>query len=102
MEAESLFRRVGGFVDEVMPVTRVASPTGRRLTRPKLLPPVKGPKFWFMLTVILPTLLAFGYYYTIASDMFMSEAKFIVKAPDKSRSSGMPGSDAAISWSSWR
>lgn len=41
---------------------------------------------WFLLTVILPTLLAALYYGLIASDVFISESRFVIKSPDQKRS----------------
>lgn len=41
---------------------------------------------WFMLMVVLPTLLAAGYYGLIASDIFVSESQFVIKSPDQKRS----------------
>lgn len=36
---------------------------------------------WFLLFVALPTLLAATYYGLIASDMYVSESRFVIKAP---------------------
>lgn len=41
---------------------------------------------WFLLTVIVPTLLAALYYGLIASDVFISESRFVIKSPDQKRS----------------
>lgn len=41
---------------------------------------------WFVLFVILPTLLATVYYGLIASDVYTSESRFIIKSPDQKRS----------------
>ena len=38
---------------------------------------------WFGLFVILPTLLATLYYGVIASDVYVSESRFVIKAPDQ-------------------
>jgi capsular polysaccharide transport system permease protein len=40
---------------------------------------------WFVLVVILPTLLAAIYYGLIASDIYVSEARFVIKSPDQKR-----------------
>lgn len=42
---------------------------------------------WFALLVILPTLLAAVYYGFIASDIYVSESRFVIKSPDQKRSS---------------
>lgn len=41
---------------------------------------------WFVAAVILPTLLAALYYGTIASDVYISESRFVIKSPDQKRS----------------
>ncbi len=43
---------------------------------------------WFALFVALPSLLATIYFGIIASDIYVSESRFVVKAPDRKRSSG--------------
>lgn len=42
---------------------------------------------WFALFVILPSLLATIYYGFIASDIYVSESRFVIKAPDSRRQS---------------
>jgi capsular polysaccharide transport system permease protein len=41
---------------------------------------------WFLLMVVLPTLLAAVYYGLFASDVFVSESQFVIKSPDQKRS----------------
>lgn len=41
---------------------------------------------WFLLIVALPTLLAALYYGLIASDIYVSESRFVIKSPDQKRS----------------
>jgi capsular polysaccharide transport system permease protein len=41
---------------------------------------------WFLLAVVLPTLLTALYYGLIASDIYVSESRFIIKSPDQKRS----------------
>lgn len=38
---------------------------------------------WFALFVILPSILAIVYYGLIASDIYVSEARFVIKSPDR-------------------
>ena len=38
---------------------------------------------WFLLFVVLPTILAIVYYGLIASDIYISESRFVVKSPDQ-------------------
>ena len=49
---------------------------------------------WFGLFVILPSLLATIYYGFIAADVYVSESRFVIKAPDQKASGG--GSIGAI------
>lgn len=42
----------------------------------------------FLLTVIVPTLLAILYFGFIASDVFISESRFVVRSPEKPRAIG--------------
>ena len=42
---------------------------------------------WFVLFVIVPTLLAAIYYGLFASDIYISESRFVIKSPDQKRSS---------------
>ena len=41
---------------------------------------------WFLLFVIGPTILAALYYGLIASDIYVSESRFVIKSPDQKRS----------------
>jgi capsular polysaccharide transport system permease protein len=43
----------------------------------------------FLLTVVLPTVLAVLYFGFIASDVYVSESQFVVRSPDKPASSGL-------------
>ena len=43
----------------------------------------------FLLTVVLPTILATLYYGFIASDVYVSESRFVVRSPDKPAASGL-------------
>lgn len=40
---------------------------------------------WFIITVILPTAIAAIYYGFIASDIYVSESRFVIKSPDQKR-----------------
>ncbi|PJG45149.1 capsule biosynthesis protein (plasmid) [Sphingobium sp. LB126] len=41
---------------------------------------------WFLIFVVAPTLLAALYYGLIASDIYVSESRFVIKSPDQKRS----------------
>lgn len=43
----------------------------------------------FLLTVVLPTLLATAYFGLFASDVYISESQFVVRSPDKPATSGL-------------
>ena len=49
-------------------------------TKPSVLEQLKRQR-WFMLFVVLPTLLATLYYGLIASDVYVSQSRFVIKAP---------------------
>lgn len=40
---------------------------------------------WFLVIVVAPTLLAAFYYGLIASDIYVSESRFVIKSPDEKR-----------------
>ena len=54
-------------------------------------PPPKHKRFnWiFILTVVLPTTIAIIYYGLIASDVFISESRFVVRSPQRQVQSGL-------------
>jgi capsular polysaccharide transport system permease protein len=66
--------------------SRLPEASGRRVRK-------RGPgvRFWYLLLVVVPTLLAGVYFYGFAADIYESEARFVVR----NRSSG--GSPAMIS-----
>lgn len=41
---------------------------------------------WFLIFVVAPTMLAAIYYGLIASDIYISESRFVIKSPDQKRS----------------
>ena len=43
---------------------------------------------WFGLFVLLPSLLATLYYGVIAADVYVSESRFVIKAPDRKQAAG--------------
>ena len=52
---------------------------------------------WFALAVILPSLLAVFYYGLIASDVYVSESRFVIKAPDSRQQSASSLSSLLLS-----
>lgn len=50
---------------------------------------VKKVRPLFLLTVVIPTVLSIFYYGIFASDVFISESRFVVRSPDKQAPSGL-------------
>src|SRR5262249_46409348 len=50
---------------------------------------LKSMNIWFWAIVGLPTLAAGVYYFAIASDLYLSETKFIVRGPSKPSASAI-------------
>ena len=50
---------------------------------------VRSLNIWFWAVVGLPTLIAGVYYFAIASDLYLSEAKFIVRSPKQVQTSSI-------------
>lgn len=50
---------------------------------------LRRPNRLFALTVLIPTLLSMAYFGFIASDVYVSEAKFVVRSPEKPAASGL-------------
>ena len=62
------------------------SPTGAGTTvRQSALGAWLKKRRWFVVFVILPTILAAIYYIPIASDIYISESRFVIKSPDQKR-----------------
>ncbi len=59
-----------------------AKPKARRL-----LPRLKGVNLLSLLTVVLPTLISAVYYGLIASDVYISESRFVVRSPERGTAS---------------
>lgn len=50
---------------------------------------LKGSNWLFLITVVVPTFIAVLYYGFLASDVYVSESKFVVRSPDKPAASGL-------------
>lgn len=50
---------------------------------------IKVPNWLFAVTVVVPVLLSVIYYGFLASDVYISESRFVVRSPDKPASSGL-------------
>jgi len=78
-------------LDRVLSLTRVVTAdvgvrprAGRRIQ-----PLFRSLNIWFWAIVGLPTLVAGVYYFAIASDLYLSEAKFIVRSPKQVQTSSI-------------
>jgi capsular polysaccharide transport system permease protein len=58
-------------------------------TKPNLIQRIKGINRLFLFTVAIPTLLSILYFGLIASDIYISESRFVVRSPDKQSASGL-------------
>src|SRR6516165_8806299 len=79
-------------LDRVQPVARAAATVDagvRPRTRGRGLRFFRTLNLWFWAIVGLPTLLAGVYYFAIASDLYLSEAQFIVRSPKQVQASGL-------------
>jgi capsular polysaccharide transport system permease protein len=52
-----------------------------------LVAPVKSMNWLFLLTVVVPTLLSIIYFGLIASDVYISESRFVVRSPERQTTS---------------
>jgi capsular polysaccharide transport system permease protein len=79
-------------LDGVQPVGRAAA-AGDVGLRPRAggraLRLFRSLNIWFWAIVGVPTLIAGVYYFAIASDLYLSEAKFIVRSPKQVQASGL-------------
>lgn len=50
---------------------------------------LKGPRVLFYVLVVIPTLVATIYFGLLASDVYVSESKFVVRSPDKPAATGL-------------
>lgn len=73
MNLEQPFPTTTGPTENVAPAHRSAFSAWLRKRR------------WFVLFVIVPTVLAAIYYGLIASDIYVSESRFVIKSPDQKR-----------------
>jgi capsular polysaccharide transport system permease protein len=79
-------------LDRVQPVSRAAAAVDvgvrpRAAARAQRL--FRSLNIWFWAIVGVPTLAAGVYYFAIASDLYLSEAKFIVRSPKQVQASGL-------------
>ena len=72
-------RRVRVDPDGIAPVDVAAQPRKRTILS----------NWLFLVTVAIPTVIAIVYYGFLASDIYISESKFVVRSPDKSTATGL-------------
>jgi capsular polysaccharide transport system permease protein len=58
-----------------------------KLSAHELIARIKGMNWLFLLTVVVPTFLSVIYFGLIASDVYISESRFIVRSPDQQTAS---------------
>src|SRR6516165_12603766 len=85
MAETSQLDRVRSLARAVAAEAGVRPRTGARIIRQ----PFGSLNIWFWAIVGLPTLVAGVYYFAIASDLYLSEAKFIVRSPKQVQASGI-------------
>ena len=79
-------------LDRVQPVARTAATVDvgvRPRAGGRALRLFRSLNIWFWAIVGVPTLIAGVYYFAIASDLYLSEAKFIVRSPKQVQASGI-------------
>jgi len=63
---------------------------GNNLIKPgNIIRRLKGVNRLFLYTVVIPTLISLIYFGLIASDVYVSESRFVVRSPDKKNTSGL-------------
>src|SRR3984893_18026854 len=79
-------------LDRVQPVARAAAAVDvgvRPRAAGRALRLFRSLNIWFWAIVGVPTLIAGVYFFAIASDLYLSEAKFIVRSPKQVQASGI-------------
>jgi capsular polysaccharide transport system permease protein len=77
--------------ERAQPVARAATvgAAARPRTGQRAVQFFRSLNIWFWAIVGVPTLIAGVYYFAIASDLYLSEAKFIVRSPKQVQASGL-------------
>jgi capsular polysaccharide transport system permease protein len=77
-------------LDRVLSLARTVADVGiRPRARGRIQQLFRSLNIWFWAIVGLPTLVAGVYYFAIASDLYLSEAKFIVRSPKQVQTSSI-------------
>jgi len=79
LQAKHSFVAFEDLVGNAFAPTKGQASAGKRVSRRLAI----GPRFWFLLVVILPTALAAVYYSFIAAGLYYSEASFVVRTSAK-------------------
>ena len=77
---------------EVLPISRDAPPVHEqddRPHRPTLIERVRKVDALFLLVVVVPMVAAIAYFGFLATNVYVSESKFVVRSPDKPTASGI-------------
>jgi capsular polysaccharide transport system permease protein len=82
-----MLKRTDQFSDRALAPSEI--PEHRRFWPRRLLEKFFGLGWLFILSVLVPTTLALLYFGVFASDVYVSEARFVVRSPDKPTTSGL-------------
>ena len=71
---------------EISPLTEAEVKSPVLTIKPSLKERIAGINRLFLITVVIPTTLAVIYFGLIASDIYISESRFVVRSPQKQQS----------------
>lgn len=82
-------KQLNGLLTENIANTPMDTTSAKSDTRPvrRLVARIKGIDRLFLLTVVVPTLLSVIYFGLIASDIYISESRFVVRSPERQTAS---------------
>lgn len=67
----------------------VTAPNSKQPLQRSFIQRIKGTNRLFLYTVVVPTLISILYFGIIASDVYISESRFVVRSPDRQSTSGL-------------
>jgi len=76
-------------MEHIEPVETNSMPIPRQKRRNSLIQRLMGINRLFLLTVVLPTTMSIIYYGFLASDIFISESRFIIRSPQRQAATGL-------------
>lgn len=81
--------RIGSEVDTEYLRTEKKNAHNRKNIQNSMINRIKGISPLFIITVVVPTLVAILYFGLFASDVYISESRFVVRSPDKPATTGL-------------